>query len=315
MERCIALKINLNRFNPWKRIGNVISPKVSDDYLTVGGNVSGQSSINSGLVVNNGGGNAIQDDFRVETGIYENAFVVDASEDTINCGVDVYVTADNLKIHFGTGDDVEIYYDGTDAIIDTAVVNPSDLIIDCGTDKTVELAESVWNDIQFNVESGRTAAANFPDWDKTFTANTGAYKFDVDDYIHLGSNEMKHDWKEGTSIYPHIHVALDGANVSGVSQYVKFTIYIAYADDGSVFTETSKDVEVEIPTGTADLTHLITGATALSMTGLKVGTQLNLRVKRIAATTGTEYPNHIFLKQVGIHYEIDTLGSRQIFIK
>jgi hypothetical protein len=45
---------------------------------------SGQSSIVSGLVVNDGSGGAAQDDFRVETTSVSNAFVVDASADTVN---------------------------------------------------------------------------------------------------------------------------------------------------------------------------------------------------------------------------------------
>jgi hypothetical protein len=228
---------------------------------------------------------------------------------------DIKIPADNAKLLFGTGNDFGIYYDGTNANIDTDLVAPSDLTIDCGTAKTLVLEVPVYNDIQFNIESGRVASANFPDWDSTFTTNTGSYKFDVDDYIDIGTQEMLHNWKEASDIYFHIHTALDGANASGSSQYAKFIIYIAYADEGGVYTETNKDIEIEIPTGTADLTHLFGQATALAMAGLTIGTQMNLRVKRIAATTGTEYPNHIFVTQVGLHYQIDTLGSRQIGTK
>jgi hypothetical protein len=139
--------------------------------------------------------------------------------------------------------------------------------------------------------------------------------FNVDDYIDIGTQEMLHDWKEGTSIYPHIHVALDGANASGSSQYAKFTIYMAYADENNVYTETSKNIELEIPDGTANLTHLFANSTTIDFSGLTIGTQMNVRLKRIAATSGTEYPNHIFVTQIGIHYEINTLGSRQIGVK
>lgn len=225
---------------------------------------------------------------------------------------DINLYADTYALKLGQGGDMSVYYDGTDGYIKTDLVAPSDLKIDCGTDKTIELEESVWDDIQFNVESGMVSAANYPDWDATFTTNTGCYKFDVDDYIDLGTNEMKHDWKEATSIYPHVHIALDGANASGGSQYVKFVIYIAYADHDAVYTETNKEIEIEIPDGTADMTHLLGQATALAMTGLGIGTQINVRLKRIEATSGTEYPNHIFVTQVGIHYEVCRLGSRTI---
>jgi len=241
--------------------------------------------------------------------------LTDYSEDIVAIEGDVKITSDSKKLYFGAGDDSSIYYDGTNFNIDTDEVAPSDLIIDCGTDKTLELEECVWNDIQFNIQTGRTSAANFPDWDATFTTNTGCYKFDVDDYIDLGANEMLHDWKEGTSIYPHIHTALDGGNASGTTQYAKFTIYMAYADADSVWVETTKYIEIEIPDGTSNLTHLFGSASAISMTGLTIGTQINVRLKRIAATSGTEYPNHIFITQVGLHYEVNTMGSRQIGTK
>ena len=46
---------------------------------------------------------------------------------------------------------MSIYYDGTDANIKTNEVAPSDLIISCGTDKTLELEEIVWDDQQVNL--------------------------------------------------------------------------------------------------------------------------------------------------------------------
>jgi len=40
-----------------------------------------------------------------------------------------------------------------------------------------------------------------------------------------------------------------------------------------------------------------------------------LRVKRIAATGGTEYAGSIFLTQAGVHLEADTVGSRTELVK
>jgi hypothetical protein len=226
----------------------------------------------------------------------------------------LFTFADNEPIYFGSGLDMSIYYDGAAGNIDTDLVAPSDLTIDCGTGKTVVLESPVWNDIQFAISSGRVGSANFPDWD-TFTTNTGEYKFDVNDYIDLGGQELEHWWCEGTTIYPHVHATTDGANVSGSSQYAKFTIYVSYADDNDVWTETTDTVEIEIPTGTADMTNLFGSGTGVALADNTIGTQVKIRAKRIAATTGTEYPNHIFVTQIGIHAEQDTLGSRQIGTK
>jgi len=228
---------------------------------------------------------------------------------------DVNIVSDTYGLKLGAEADMSVYYDGTTGQIKTNLIADSDLDVTCGTEKTVRLVNTVWDDIQFNIESGRVSVANFPDWDASFTTNTGCFKFDVDDYIDLGTNEMSHWWKEGTTIKPHVHVALDGANASGSSQYAKFTLYIAYADNGDVYTETSATGEIEIPTGSADMKKFFVSLEDVALTGKKIGTQINVRLKRIAATTGTEYPNHIFVTQVGIHAEVDTMGSRQVRTK
>lgn len=189
-----------------------------------------------------------------------------------------------------------------------------DLDIDCGAGNTIKLTQTVWDDIQFPISTGKIPAANFPSY-AAFTTNTQQYKFDVDDYINLEAEELAHWWKEGTGIYPHVHAALDGANASGGSYYVKFTIYLAYADENAVYTEINRDIEIEIPDGTADMTHIFGQAAVVSMAGITIGTQMVARVKRIAATSGTEYPNDIFITQVGVHAEKDTLGSRLIGTK
>lgn len=250
----------------------------------------------------------------------QNILVLDHATGNVGIG-----TTPSTKIHsLSTTEQLRLGYDashylsftvGSANAVTLANAVAADININCGTDKTLVLTETVWQDVQFQVSSGRVAAANFPDWDSAFTTNTGEYKFDVDDYIDLAANEMPHNWKEGTTIKPHLHLALDGANSSGSNQYAKFTVYIAYADINEVWTETSQTAELTIPTGTADLTHLLLSMGDLAFTNQLIGTQIKVRVKRIAATGGTEYPNHIFITQYGIHYEIDTLGSRTVTSK
>lgn len=227
---------------------------------------------------------------------------------------DINIMADTSALILGAGADMSAYYDGTDGHIKTDLVAASDLKIDCGTDKTLVLEESVWDDIQFATSTGKVSSSNAPDFD-TFTTNTKEYKFDVDDYIYLEANELAHWWKEGTTVYPHVHATLNGANVSGSSQYAKFTIYFAYADANEVWTETSDTVEIEIPTGSADMKHFLGSGAGVALANNKIGSQIKVTLKRIAATTGTEYPNHIFVTQTGLHAEGDTMGSRQISTK
>lgn len=173
---------------------------------------------------------------------------------------------------------------------------------------------TVWDDMQFQISSGKTGAANQPNWD-AFTTNTSEYAFDVDDYIDLGSNEPPHGWKEGTAGSVHLHVAIKTAQSTGSNRYAKFTIYLAYADVNEVWAETNLTAEYTIPTGTAALTHKLLTMGNLTLTNNLIGTQIKARVKRIAATGGTEYADSVFITQVGIHFELDMVGSRTVSAK
>jgi hypothetical protein len=92
-------------------------------------------------------------------------------------------------------------------------------------------------------------------------------------------------------------------------------VYIAYADVDEVWTETSLTQELTIPDGTAALTHFLLDMGELAFTNQLIGCQVKTRVRRIAATGGTEYAGNIFITQVGSHLEQDTLGSRSEYIK
>jgi hypothetical protein len=221
---------------------------------------------------------------------------------------------DNEKAYFGTGSDADIYYDGTDFWTHTDLVAPSDWNIDCGTDKTIELQETVWEDVQFPISDGRTSAANYPDWD-ALTTNTKEYAFDVDDYIDLSSNELIHKWKEGTTGNFHLHLSIPTANSSGSSEYAKWTAYIAYVNSSDIWTETSLTAEQEIPDGSSALQNFYLDLGDVSFAGLLIGTQVKVRLKRIAATGGTEYSSSVFAHQVGCHIECNTLGSRTEAVK
>jgi len=172
----------------------------------------------------------------------------------------------------------------------------------------------VWEDVQFPVSSGKTSAVNAPSWE-AFTTNTSGYSFAVDDFIDLASNELPHSWQEGTTGHFHLHVTTKAANTSGANRYAKFTVYVAYAGVGDVYVETSGSAELTIPTGTAALTHFLVDVLDLAFTGKKIGSQVRVRIKRIAATGGTEYSGNIFINQCGAHILNNTTGSREIAIK
>ena len=166
----------------------------------------------------------------------------------------------------------------------------------------------VYEDIQFAVDIGKVPASNAPTWE-AFTTNTSEYAFDIDDYIDLQSQEMPHWWDEGTELEAHVHITNKTAQATGADRFVKLTLYLAYADGGAAWTEhAALSAELTIPTGTAAKTnHYLSVASFTWAVG--IGTQVKARIKRIAATGGTEYADDVYFTQVGLHAIVNSMGS------
>jgi hypothetical protein len=236
-------------------------------------------------------------------------FELDTSGNLALAG-NISLISDSLAITFGAGTDMDLYYNGTDGYLRTDLTAASDLKIDCGADKTLELQETVWEDIQFHMSTGALRGVNQPSW-STFTTNTKAYQFDVDDIVDLEAQELNHKWKEGTTGHFHIHVALDAASAAA-TRYAKFEIYVAYpAAATGVYGETTLTAELTIPASSASLKEFYLDMGDITFTNRLIGTQVVVTFKRIAATTGTDYADEIFVTQCGCHIEQNTMGSRQ----
>ena len=174
---------------------------------------------------------------------------------------------------------------------------------------------TVFDDIYIPISTGKIAGANYPAW-ASFTANTSAYTFAVNDYIDLAPIEITHAWKEASAIELHVHWATNGNN-DATARGVKWALYEAHANMENaggtiVFAETTQTQasDTVIAANEVSLTHKYSTVTAsFSMTGFKIGTCMNLRLKRVTAT-GTAPANNPFVLMVGIHFEKDTIGSR-----
>ena len=227
----------------------------------------------------------------------------------ITSGGNFRAFADNLYIELGAAQDFGFSYDGTAGNINSSLIAPSDINITCGANKTIELQNTVWEDLQFSISGARVPAANAPTWE-ALTTNHNAYSFGVGDLKDNEDNELPHWWKEGTNGKVHLHVSTRTAQTTGADRFAKFTVYVSYLNASNLWVEVSFDAEQTIPTGTAAIEGFYLAVGDLDLTGILMGTQIGTRVKRISATGGTEYADNMFITQVGIHLERDTMGSR-----
>lgn len=176
-------------------------------------------------------------------------------------------------------------------------------------------AATVWKDIQYSISSGKVGAANVPTW-STFISPMSEYTFAVNDTIDLGSQEIIHEYKEGTDLTPHIHWVLNGA-AGGTARKIQWQIDYTWCVPGSsTWTTSSKTVEITTAASAADKTHYLSNFPVISGTGVTIGTQLKIKLTRIAKSAGGSDPTgNPFVLQVGVHVECDTTGSRTISSK
>jgi hypothetical protein len=195
--------------------------------------------------------------------------------------------------------------------------NSGDLDVYTPANKTLELQTVVYNDLFMDVAPKSTGAGK-PTL-ATFTGNIRKYTFAINDITELGTIELTHDWKEGTPIDVHVHWASNGTDVD--DRYVKWEVDYTWANISSaggtiVFAAaTTSSGQTTIPTATnVDKTHYYTGVVEFTPTGGKIGAALTLSLKRIAAS-GTAPTNDPWCLMVGVHYQIDTIGSRSELTK
>jgi hypothetical protein len=171
---------------------------------------------------------------------------------------------------------------------------------------------TTYNDIQFAISSGKVAAANAPTW-TAFVGNLYEYAFALNDYIDCGSQEVPHGYLEGSDMEIHVHWATNGLDTTDrfVRWQIEYTIAnMASVAPFSVFTSTTTVfADTTIPANTTSRSHIYTSIATIPGTGIKIGAQIKLRIRRLAASS-TAPTSNPFALQVGIHYQQDTIGSR-----
>lgn len=179
---------------------------------------------------------------------------------------------------------------------------------------------TVWDD--YVVPMSRAlfgGAANDPTLTKiadngASSAGVWAFVFGDGDEV-LVTVQMPHRWKEGTTIQPHIHFF----TMTDVTPTDNFGIEFEYwwADTNEDFPANTTLETVEIPTGAnSQYQHQLANITAAGIdgTGHTISSVLLCRIKRVAAVDDN-YGGGVAIMDFDVHFEIDTVGSRQIATK
>jgi len=165
-----------------------------------------------------------------------------------------------------------------------------------------------WVDIDFPILI-RTTGPNIPTL-VAINGNITMPQWAVNDFNVCESQELIHSWKEGSTLYWHIHLTTNGLDAT--DRYVRFELEYGYADvDGQwVFPAVVTTADMLIPAGTPDKTMMIMSIANFTQP-LKIGGHVVARLRRVASA-GAAPTNNPWIPMLQMHIQLDTLGSRNI---
>jgi hypothetical protein len=171
-------------------------------------------------------------------------------------------------------------------------------------------AATVWNDIFIDGLSAIGGATDPPLFG-AFLGGVWATSFSATaiNSAHA-SFELQHDYKEGTDLEIHMHWSPATTNVGNVVWGIEYTS----ANRLGVFPATTT-VRTTVAAGGVANTHNSQNLVILSGTGVGIGHIIRFRLFRDGTNAADTFTGAAFLHRIGIHYECDTLGSRQTTVK
>ncbi len=243
----------------------------------------------------------------------------------------IFLNRRNALLQFGTSDSnrMTILGNGNVGIGTTTPDTTLQVVGDCkfGNDTTNYATFStsgqltlvgeavVWKDINMAGYLLAKPASNFPTVD-SFRDEAGVnttietYAFAEGKSVH-GGFELQHDYKQGTDLVFHIH--WQGIAAPSGTDNVQWRINYIVARDG---TTLNAAVEIDSPDTAIDTRYKSyrTDFGAITGTDFLIEDQFMFTLTRVAST-GDAYAGEALIQTAGIHYRVDTIGSREIDAK
>lgn len=192
-------------------------------------------------------------------------------------------------------------------LVENILTDTGDLTIKTALDYTLLLENPVYEDLNFDPAIAGGPTPTQPD---DVTINNVFYKeFTSSNNQYCGAGEeIPHHYKLSSAIQPHMHIFLKSGESAGTTG-VSFTMYWSYRESDQTLVNGSVVLTATSAQLTANPVKFdLYGA---PFTGPDVlGTQLNVAIYRTAGNAGD-----VIVTTFGVHYAIDTIGSRQIAVK
>jgi len=235
---------------------------------------------------------SLQDDTSAENNVARIAAVRDGADNT---GALVFYTG-------GLIEKIRIDKDGT---LRTDGITPSDLNIDCGTNKTLELQQTVWDDQQVNIAAVKLGSSA-PTWTDYKGAKVLAFSKSQDNSLSFNL-QLSHKYKLNSNIEFHLH----NTPSDDTAGDVRWTLSVSMVDINGDFPAPTTYTAVQTVDANTGDKHIlfeiddnIGNFAGVSAVGL-------LTLTRTGTHEDDDYDNDIYLTALDSHFEVNTMGSRQ----
>ena len=169
--------------------------------------------------------------------------------------------------------------------------------------------EPVWDDLRFPSANLKPGTANVPTWDPT----NGLQEFAIGDEL-FAQVQLPHAWKVGTVLKPHMH----WCKITSGPNLVRWQLDYKWAKIGEVmdaaFT-TIADETPDVSDGDTAYQHALTALPDITPAAdVQISDMLICRISRVASA-GASYGTRAVLFEFDIHYQLDSRGSIEEYVK
>jgi hypothetical protein len=240
--------------------------------------------------------------------------------------------ADGMLV-YSTSMDCFFYYSSSDTewhsfvvsgISGTYQIGNTSNYMQVGTDGTVTLGgtATAWNDFVVNPMTTKNTGGSSPSWALLISTNIWAYQFRDGFTDELTFTvQLPHDYKQGSTIYPHIHwcpvTAAGTSRVNWVLEYQWINLGESLSSTGS--TQTGYLVvgdegypAISLGSKQHAITKFGSGISGLTKT---ISSIIMCRIYRNGSDGSDNYTDNAALLSVDFHYEIDAFGSSTEYTK
>lgn len=188
-----------------------------------------------------------------------------------------------------------------------------------GSPVWIKLAEqgNRWDDLRVELNNGSDGATI-----SYFSGSSGPQIYYFRDNAGLESMsfvvQLPHSWKEGTTIYPHLHWSPKTTTTGDVEWNLDYTWVNYDAVTPQVFPALTTSTVVAAGPFTANthmITALTTGNSGIDGTGKKISSMMICRLWRNSSNSSDTYAGNAGLLFLDFHIQVDGYGSESPFTK